>query len=311
MENNSKWGVIVCPKGKKKSTAKYWQKVKHAIEAKGIDYDFVQSEKQGGAKRLVKMFIDNGYNTIVIVGGDSALNDAVNCLMAEPEETREKVKIGLIPYGVMNDFASFWELKEGEVENCVEVAAAGKTRKVDVGHIIYNKVGDNGGKQTAYFLNCVNVGLVASLMDMRNRTRHFTGSRTLSILFSFVMMLFKRKEFKMNLKIGTDEVKGRIMTVCVGNARGYGLTPNGVPYNGLLDVSVVSNPIITQLLQGFYLLLNNRILNHRNVKPFRGKKVIVKDAGKSLVGIDGRLIDTPDGEFEIGVEQEKINFIIP
>jgi len=282
--------------------------VKHAIEEKGIDYDFVQSENPGSVQRLVKMFIDNGYTTIVIMGGDSALNDAVNVLMNESEGVREKVKIGLIPFGIMNDFAGFWQMKEGEVEENINVVAAGKTRRVDTGYLIYNK---EGKQQKDYFLNCVNIGLVASLMDMRNRTRHFTGSRTLSILFSFVMMLFKRMEFKMHLKIGTDEVKGKIMTVCAGNARGYGLTPNGVPYNGLLDISVVSNPIITQLLQGFYLLLSNRILNHRNVKPFRGRKVIVKDKGKSLVSLDGRLVDADDGEMEIGVEQERINFIIP
>lgn len=46
-------------------------------------------------ERLVKMFINNGYKTIVIVGGDSALNDAVNCLMQVEKETRDQIALGL------------------------------------------------------------------------------------------------------------------------------------------------------------------------------------------------------------------------
>lgn len=44
------------------------------------------------------------------------------------------------------------------------------------------------------------------------------------------------------------------MTVCIGNALGYGQTPNAVPYNGFFDVSVVYHPGITQLFEGIYLL---------------------------------------------------------
>ena len=44
-------------------------------------------------------------------------------------------------------------------------------------------------------------------------------------------------DYFMSLKINTDSIKQRLMTVCIGNAQGYGQTPNAVPYNGLLDVS--------------------------------------------------------------------------
>ena len=101
------------------------------------------------------------------------------------------------------------------------------------------------------------------------------------------------------------------MTVCIGNAHGYGQTPNAVPYNGLLDVSVVYHPEVTQLFEGFYLLITNRFLNHRSVHPFRTRKVDFIESGKSMVGIDVRLMSTPIGPFSVTVEQEVINFLIP
>ena len=115
----------------------------------------------------------------------------------------------------------------------------------------------------------------------------------------------------MHLKINADVINRKVMTVCIGNATGYGQTPNAVPYNGLLDVSVVYHPEMTQLIEGIYLFVKGKFLNHRSVHPYRTRKVEVMEAQKALVGIDGRLMITPVGEFTISVEQEVINFMIP
>ena len=148
-------------------------------------------------------------------------------------------------------------------------------------------------------------------MTLRRQTHHFFGSRTLSFLFSFILLVFQRLEYRMHLKINTDEIKRNVMTVCIGNSLGYGQTPNAVPYNGQLDVSVVYHPEMTQLFEGIYLFLRGKFLNHRSVHPYRTRKVNVLEAKKALVGIDGRLMKTPVGPFTVTVEQEVINFLIP
>ncbi|MDE6647794.1 MAG: lipid kinase, partial [Prevotella sp.] len=84
-----------------------------------------------------------------------------------------------------------------------------------------------------------------------------------------------------------------------------------VPYNGMLDVSVVYHPELLQLFAGFWLLLTGRFLNHRSVHPYRTHEIIVGEANHALVGVDGRLIGTPVGSYRISVEQEVINFLIP
>lgn len=101
------------------------------------------------------------------------------------------------------------------------------------------------------------------------------------------------------------------MTMCVGNASGYGQTPNAVPYNGLLDVSVVHHPGMTQLFEGFYLFVKGKFLNHKSVHPYRTREVVVEDSSHAMIGVDGRLMKTPVGPYRITVEQEVINFLIP
>ena len=170
-EQESRWGVLYCPKHGK---AKRWKRIEKCLKEKGIIYDFVQSESTGSVERLMRMLINNGYKTIVLVGGDSALNDAVNCLMEAEPSVRESIALGVIPNGLINDFARYWGFRESEVEQTVEWLSQRRIRKVDLGCIRYmNKKGERCRR---YFLNCVNIGLTASIMNLRRRTRMGMGS---------------------------------------------------------------------------------------------------------------------------------------
>ena len=313
MSNNvtDKWGILYCPKGGLLSNPKRrWERIEAALHEQNIEFDKIQSESVGSVDRLITMMIANGYKTIVIVGGDSALNDAVNCIMQTDKATRESIVLGVIPNGMMNDFAHFWGFDEGEVEQNVAWLKARRVRKIDLGCIRYtNKKPE---KCHRYFVNCINVGLIAAIMNLRRQTRHFFGSRTLSFLFSFILLIFQRMEYLMDISINSDHIRRKVMTVCIGSASGYGQTPNAVPYNGLLDVSVVYHPEMTQLFEGIYLFLKGKFLNHRSVHPFRTREIEFKEVEHAMVGVDGRLMSgAPVGPFKVTIEQEVINFLIP
>lgn len=306
--NDSKWGLLYCPRGGWGSK-KRWEKIEKSLRENHVDFDFIQSESQKSVERIVKMMIHNGYKTLVIVGGDSALNDAVNCLMQEDKEVREQVALGVIPNGLMNDFSHFWGFSDNDYDQTVKWLLRRRVRKIDLGCIRYANA--KGEKCHRYFLNCINIGLIAAIMNLRRQTRHVFGSRTLSFIFSFILMIFQRMDYKMNIKINAETIKRKIMTMCIGNATGYGQTPNGVPYNGLLDVSLVYHPGMTQLFEGIYLFVKGKFLNHKGVHPYRTREIVVDEISHALVGIDGRLMKTPIGPFKIVVEQEVINFLIP
>ena len=305
-ETNTRWGILYCPKA---HASKQREKIQRVLDERNVVYDFVQSESTDSVERLMNMLIHNGYKTIIIVGGDSALNDAVNCLMSVEKQMRDQIALGVIPNGVMNDFARYWDFKEGNLEQTIDWLVKHRIRKVDLGCIRYtNKKGEACHR---YFLNCVNVGLIADVMNLRRQARSLLGSRTLSFVVSIFLMIFHRMDYKMHVRINSDTINRKVMNMCVGSGPGYGQTPSAVPYNGMLDVSVVYHPELLQLLAGFWLLLTGRFLNHRSVHPYRTKEVVVEESKKALVGVDGRLLGIPEGSYRINVEQEVINFLIP
>ena len=305
----TRWGVLYCPKTGLTSKQKRWAKIEAALRERGVTYDMVQSETADSVERLMTMLINNGYKTIIVVGGDSALNDAVNCLMKEENRVRDEIALGVIPNGVMNDFARFWGFGEDDVVQTVGWLAERRVRRIDLGCIRYTNAKQE--RCHRYFLNCLNIGMTADIMNLRRQTRRLFGSRTLSFISSLFVMLFHRMEYKMKLRINSDVIDRKVMTVCIGSGPGYGQTPNAVPYNGMLDVSVVYHPEVVQLIEGLWLLITGRFLNHRNVHPFRTTEVFADEARHALVGIDGRLMKTPVGPFRVSIEQEVVNFLIP
>ncbi len=306
MEEVKRWGILYCPKSGK---GKQREKIQRLLDERNVQYDFVQSESADSVERLMTMLIRNGYKTIVVMGGDSALNDAVSCLMKEEKQVRDEIALGVIPNGAVNDFARYWDFKEGNMEQTVDWLVKQRVRKVDVGCIRYQN--QQGEQCRRYFLNCVNIGLIADIMNLRRQTRSFFGSRTLSFIVSTLLMIFHRMDYKMHVRINADEVNRKVMTMCVGSGPGYGQTPSAVPYNGMLDVSMIYHTEVMQILAGLWLLVTGRFLNHRAVHPYRTREVEIIEAKHALVGVDGRLLGTPVGSYRITVEEEVINFLIP
>ena len=303
---NERWGILYCPKGRGN---KQREKIQRVLDERKVQYDFVQSESTDSVERLVTMLIRNGYKTIIIMGGDSALNDAVNCLMAEEKQVRDQIALGVIPNGMMNDFARYWGFDDDNMEQTVDWLIKRRIRTIDLGCVRYtNKKNEHCHR---YFLNCVNIGLIADVMNLRRQTRSLLGSHTLSFIVSIFLMIFHRMDYKMRVKINSDIVDRKVMTMCVGSGPGYGQTPSAVPYNGMLDVSMVYHTELLQVFAGLWLLITGRFLNHKSVHPYRTREVRVEEAKHALVGVDGRLLGVPVGAYTITVEQEVINFLIP
>lgn len=301
-----RWGVIYNPKAGTRKVQKRWKAIKEYMDEKGIEYDYVQSEGFGSVERLAGILANNGYRTIVIVGGDGALNDAINGIMLSSATDKENICIGLIPNGIGNDFARYWEMSS-DYREAVDMLMKARRRRIDVGTCYYF---DGEKHRTRYFLNAINIGLGARVVKITDQCKRFWGVKYLSYFMALLSIIFERKLYRMHLKMNGEHIRGRIMTVCIGSALGWGQTPSAVPYNGWLDVSVIYRPELLQLWPGLWMLIQGRILNHEVVKPYRTQHVKVLRAQNAAVDLDGRILDR-HFPLEIGVLHEAITLLIP
>lgn len=304
----NRWGIIYNPKAGSRKAQKRWTEIRDYMEFRNVKFDYVQSEGFGSVERLARTLANNGYRTIVVVGGDGAINDAINGIMYSDVGNKNEIAFGIIPNGIGNDFAKYWGLDSNDYRRAVDVLINRRLRKIDVGVFCYY---DGEAHKTRYFLNAVYMGLGARIVRITNETRRFWGIPLVSYLSSLFLVAFERKLYRMHLKVNDEHIRGRIMAVAVGSARGYGLTPSAVPYNGWLDVSVVYRPELRELISGLWMLQQGRLLNHKIVKPYRTRRVKVLRAQNAEVSLDGRLWLDRHFPIDITIAQEALTLIIP
>ena len=305
---SNRWGIIYNPKAGSRKTQKKWNEIRSYMESRGVLFDYLQSEGYGSVERLARMLANNGYRTIVIVGGDGAINDAINGIMTSSASDKDQIALGIIPNGIGNDFASYWGLEKDDYKEAVDWIINRRLRKIDVGRVSYNE-GDL--RKTRYFINAMYVGLGARFVWISNGTRRFWGMQWLSYLSSMFLLVFERMLHRIDMKINGEHIQDTIMTVCIGSARGYGLTPSAVPYNGWLDVSVVYRPELLQLIKGLWLLVNGRLLNLKVVKPYRTHKVKINRVQNAAISLDGRQLYYDESSLDVRILPEALTLIIP
>ena len=304
-----KIGVIYCPVRRLfRNPRKRWAAIEAALKKYGVEYDLVTSEERQSVSRLFHMLLRNGYETIVIAGGDAALNDAVNCLMNVEKHVRDRVALGVIPNGVMNDFAAYWGLGYDDVEKSVRSIKQRRLRRIDVGRLGYKA--KDGETMSRYFLNCVNVGLLASIQKLRQDTRRMLWSRRVSFAVSLMFTLFQRMTYKMKYSLNETSEVHHVTTLCVGSAHGYGQTPNATPYNGLLDVTVVRSTLLMQHIEAIVLFLRGKLLNHKRVLPYRTRNMTLISDRRMPVSVDGHALEVQPKTMTVMIEPEEIKFIM-
>lgn len=302
--NRHRWGILYCPKVGAMRPMRRWKEICQYLAEKGVEYDSIMSENFSSIERQARMLADNGYETIVVVGGDGALQDALNGVMAS--DNRTSVSLGLIPNGIANDFANYWGMAVNDYKLAIDCIIARRVRKVDVGVCAFKNA---EGEQKRYFLNVLNIGLSAHIVELANKNNSFL-TKTVYRLRALFYLLFRRQNFSMKFTLNSQVVEKKFMMLCIGNSRGYGMTPSAVPYNGWLDVSAIRMSPFLGVLEGLHMLLIRKLLNFKLVEPFRTTEIDIETVDGAPLGIDGRTFK-PTFPMKVTVDPEALNLIIP
>ncbi len=310
MNHSEAWGIIYCPTEGSLRTQRRWMRIQAHLNAVEQPFDFVQSEGPGSVERLAAMLTTNGYHTIIVVGGDAALGDALNGIFSAVVDGAPMPVLGTLPNGLFNDFARYWGLHPSQPETTIDALRGGQVRRVDVGRATITTLA--GERFERRFLNCVNVGLAASIIKLRRRNHQlWWGLGLLRELTSALMLLLYRHSARMDFRINGENYRQTVTTLCIGSSTGFGQTPSAVPYNGFLDVSVMHRPPLLQAFTGLALLFNRHFLSQKGVSVWRTQQVELSHIGRVTVSVDGHAVHRRVARLDVDIRREAIGFLIP
>ncbi len=211
-----------------------------------------------------------GLDALVVLGGDGAMHQAVQCCAGT------EMALGLVPAGTGNDFARALGIPErpGEaVETVLSALRSGRRRVVDVGRA--DGVASEG---TRWFGTVLCTGFDAAVNARANRLPWPSGPRRYDVALLRELVSLRSRPVVVDTDV--ERVTLEATLVAVGNTALYGggvpICPGARPDDGLFDVTVVGRVSRLQLARILPRLRTGAHVRHPAVHTLRASWVRIE-----------------------------------
>jgi diacylglycerol kinase (ATP) len=296
---SSEWYVIVNPNAGNRKGQKDWKRISELFNREEIRFESVFTVKKGHAIELTREAIGSGFRKIIVVGGDGTLNEIVNGIFTQDHCATSDMTIGLIPVGTGNDWGKMFGIPL-VYEGAVKVIREGKTLLHDVGLVTYH-TGNEPGKR--FFLNIAGLGFEALVVKKTNFQKDKGRSNKAIYFYNLLTSLVSFRKTIASITVDGTTSSAKVFSINVGNGRycggGMRQTPEAVPDDGLLDVTVIREMGRLEIIMNLKSLYDGSILGNPKVDGYRAKKITISTESLLYAEADGELLGHTPAEFSI------------
>lgn len=243
------------------------------------------------------------FGTVIMLGGDGIIHEAVNGLMTIPRS--ERPALGVIPVGSGNDFAQTLGMSQSVPDAVVQFLEA-REQAFDIG--CCNDV---------FFAETLSFGLDAAIALDTVERRARTGQQGTMLYLSSGIHILRNHldtyEFTAVLD-GTREVRSTAVMFAVQNGPTYGggfrICPEADPTDGMLDICYAEGPMSIPVA-------TFKFLSAKNAHHTRYKNIHFERASSIELSFDRRPPCQVDGEpliadsYRITVEHAALDVLVP
>lgn len=241
---------------------------------------FAITEKPQDAFGLIRDAAKLGFHTVVVIGGDGTLHEAIQWLAIAKGKTPA---IGIIPTGKQNLFAKSLGITFSP-ENNITQLKAGKMRNVDIGKVVDHNV---------FFINALTVGIAKHKSDEGHVLGFlkplFSQQTTLTLQAAPVEIIEGDQVF--TARTGVASVVNAGWVLESGN---FPVSPDDGYLNTFLFSHLDDPEVATLLQQENGISRTMEFITHK-----RSQSVVLKKPPLQVIRIDGEPYELGD---EIAVE---------
>ncbi len=266
------------------------REVEQHLRALGADVDPYASTSPEDLTRAAGESSREGYDRVVLCGGDGSLNLALR------EFDLRRSTLALIPLGSGDDFARVNGIPR-EMRAACDLAVRGAVREVDVA--LANDL---------RYAGVAGLGFDSEVARYANeQVKRLRGSAVYLYAILRVLPSFKPRRVRID---GREE---EIMFVVFGNSPQYGggikIAPAAVLDDGLLDACIVHRTSRWQLLKTLPLAYSGTHVRRSFVETRRGREFRVESDLPMEIYADGEPLTTTPVRF--GIASERLRIVVP
>ncbi len=237
----------------------------------------------GHASEIAEKAALDGYKTIVALGGDGTIHEVINGIMAvEPEK---RPRLGIVPVGSGNDFASTVGIPRNSVEALKNVFS-GTPRRMDVAIAI------DGSGRKEYWMNTLGMGFDSAVNFYSRQIPIFQGFM-IYFLALIRTIIENYRPFTITGTIDGEPFEKETLMLTVTNGRreggGFLLSPDALQDDGLLNYTLVDVISRLKMLMAIPHFLKGTHDSLNYVKTGTFKKISLRSNNPLYIHADGEM----------------------
>lgn len=289
--------VIINPVSGNGKALDDWELIQAILRKNRLLFTYHFSAREADITEVVKAKIEAGYRSIIVVGGDGSLNEAVNGIFFQQAVSTNELTLGIIPVGTGNDFCRTHKIPFN-YNKAIEIIAAGKKVVHDVGLIEFDFL------PPKYFINIAGCGYDGFVASKIIKLPAFKKSNKAIYLFEVVKNLFAYKPVEIKATVyGSVLYEGKIFSMAIANCKynGGGMmqAPDAVFNDGLLNVTLIKPRSLLKIIFNMYRLFNGTITAHSMVFSAKVSALEVVCGTDNFLEADGESVG--QGSFKIKI----------
>lgn len=234
------------------------------LQEAGFHVRELQGHDGPEAIALARQAVEDGVESLVVVGGDGLVHMAVQALAGT------EVNLGVIPAGTGNDVARYLGIPRRHPQAAADVVVASHVRTIDLGRA-----------GSSYFVTVLAAGFDSLVNERANRMRWPRGQMRYNLATLAELRVFKPLPY-------TIEMDGEVrrldaMVVAVGNGPSFGgglrIAHGAEIDDGLLDVVIIKPMSKADLIRTYPKLYTGGHTRHPQYEHHRVTSVTVAAPG--------------------------------
>ena len=271
-----RFALVINPTSGRHKGAVIGREAAALLGAAGHEVISLQGENASDARDQLKQAIDEGLDSVVVIGGDGALHGVLDHI-ADSDLT-----FGLIPAGTGNDTARTLDIPLKDTKSAVDILLRGKTRTIDLA-----MAGE------AFVATVVASGFDSKVNERANAMTWPRGNMRYNIAILAELKVFEPLPFIIDLD--GEVIERDAMLVAVGNGPSFGgglrMCEGAVIDDGYLDVVIINPVSKVELLKVFPKLSKGTHVTHPSYEHHLVKNVTISSPGIVAYG-DGERLGT-------------------
>ena len=296
--------LIVNPVSGTNAAPDHLASINERLRQHGDTLDIVMTVSEGDATRMAADAVRDGYDRLIVAGGDGTLNDVLNGV-GLVEGGFARVTFGVIPLGTGNDFATALGIPD-EIDAAADALLRGEPTAIDVGRV-----------NDRYFINVSGGGFIAEVSDAVNPHLKTIAGK-LAYLVGGAQVLLNHEPVGARVTVSpsgeAERVRGfslHAFAVCNSRLIGGGrlIAPDAVIDDGELDVCLIEAMPTVEFVSLLRRVSTGEHVHDDRVSYFRASRVAFSFDRVVKVNTDGQVIETDRCAYD--VLPRAVRFLLP